>query len=363
MIAKAVVTSHRVNTSASYASTADLTAVAELRARLQLRRESLAILRRRINTARASHRGGRDDTGRSQQSVSDISRRFMSAAAESENWKSSQRPFVTGGAGVGNLMSKWNKGFELSDDSAATSNSSRRPVVTGGAGVGNLLSKWNQVEHEAYKRAAVQARSIREAVPDSAASAHEGVSVEQPTAGSRAHAANNESITVVDDDVPSWAINQDKQVIQKENAKSKTGSVSVRDAQGNITGRGIAGVDISGFREESKKGKVTERLKMWGAKAADEAAREREETLRIESARARRAECEERNLMMAAKARKPNTITKIGEEEDCEFAESDDGEEEPTGIRDLMMYLERKCTRLEQKIGRAEKEIGKIGRQ
>lgn len=363
MIAKSVATSHRANTSTSYASPVDLAAVAQLRARLQRRRESLNILRRHIKTARASHRSGGNVTGRSQQSVGDISRRFMGAATESDNCKSSQRPFVTGGAGVGNLMSKWNKGFVLSDDCADNSNFPRRPVVTGGAGVGNLLSKWSQVESEASKRAAAQVRSVREVAPDSAASVQKEQPVTQPRAGSRAHAANNDSITVVDDDVPIWAINQEKRVIQKENAKSKTGSVSIRDAQGSIAERGSAGVDISGFREEPTKGNVTDRLKMWGVKAADEAERERKETLRIESARARKAEYEGRSLMMAAKTRKPDTSTEIEDEGDCEFAESDDDEEEPSNIRDLMTYLERKCRRLEQKIERAETEIGKIGRQ
>lgn len=92
------------------------------------------------------------------------------------------------------------------------------------------------------------------------------------------------------DDVPSWAINQNKRVIQKENPKRNTGGVSIREAQGVIEERGSAEVDISNFREESKRERPYRLLKIWGAKAEDEVARERKKTHRIEGARARRAE-------------------------------------------------------------------------
>lgn len=308
----------------------ELAAVSDLRARLTRRQESLALLRRRIEAARS----GEHRNGRPLSSVGDISRRFMNAAAESESRGMSSRPVITGGDGVGSLLSKWNKGFEMKEAEK------ERVTVRGDVrGASNKFSKANSS----------LSADVRAAKRDAS---------RQPSDG---------MISVEDDDVPSWAINQSKRVIQKENAKALTGNVNVDRTKGSVMNQS-GEIDVSGFREKPKGGNVGGAIAMWGQKAEDQEAKEREGAIRLQTMRSLRNDFENRQSRESAEPEPVEEQPVAAEVEqdpnptDFVFEDSDDEEDEPDDVRLLVDYLERKCQRVQMKIDAAEVEMEKIDR-
>lgn len=271
--------------------------------------------------------------GRPLSSVGDISRRFMNAAAESEARGSSRRPVVTGGDGVGSLLSKWNKGFEMKE--------AEKERVTVRGDVRGATSKFSKVNTSL-------ASDVRAAKLESG---------RQPADG---------TISVEDDDVPSWAINQSKRVIKKENAKALTGNVNIDRVRGDVMNQS-GEIDVSGFREKPKGGNVGGAIAMWGQKADDQEAKEREENMRLQTMRSLRSDFEKRQSADSVpESVEEQPVAAEVEPEydplDMVFDDSDDEEEEPTDIRLLVDYLERKCERVEIKIDAAENELEKIDR-
>jgi hypothetical protein len=313
---------------ASAVSATDRALVEQLRARLARRTESLVLLRRRIEAARSGV-----STDRPLSSVNDISRRFMNAAAESEARGHTTRPVVTGGAGVGSLLSKWNEGFAM-----------------------------KEAERErVHVRGDVRGATDKFSKADSSLAAD--VMAAKRSAAGRVAGGGRDVIAVEDDDVPSWAINQTRRVIHKENAKAKTGNVNIDVAKGSISSRGSAEVDTSGVREEVRAGNVGGVIAMWGQKAEDHQAKEREEQMRVATMKSLRSDFEKRT---SREEPAPEPVEEIVEEpvaaEELIYMDSDDDEEEPTDIRELVEYLERKCERVQKKINFAEHEVEKIDR-
>jgi hypothetical protein len=317
----------------TYASPADLALVEDLRARLTRRQESLVLLRRRIEAARS----GVHKSGRPLSSVNDISRRFMNAAAESEARGMSRRPVVTGGGGVGSLLSKWNEGFAMKE--------AQKERVTVRGDVRSATNKFSQADTSLAADVRAMKHNAR---------------------GRSSMGSGSDVIEIEEDDVPGWAINQTKRVIQKENARAKTSGFNIEQMRGNVLNRGSAEIDTSGFREQPQSGNVGGAIAMWGRIADDQEAKEREERIRNETMRKMQSEFQKRNAAEVEPEPEPQPLEEVVEEVDTyerlDFEDSDDEEEEPADIRELIAYLERKCERVELKIDAAEHEMEKIDR-
>lgn len=326
-------------TTIANASPTDLAMVESLRARLQRRREVLAILRKRITAARS----GAVARGRPLSSVGDISRRFMNAAAESEDRVRTHRSSYGDGndvpkaGNVSSLLSKWNQGFQMKE--AQREKVDIRGNVTGAK---STFSKPDTSLDKDLQNAAMNAR--RKASRE----------------GSRGE------LVVEDEDVPAWAVNQSKRVIRKENPRDSTGSVDLDRTKGSIFENGKNDVDTSAFRERDiRRGDVSNVIAMWGQKADDQAARERTEQLRLETMRSLRDQVKNRSKPVVPEQKyappapppviEDDAITEIDEE-------SSDDDDEPTDIRDLITYLQARCERVDQKIESAEDELHKFDR-
>lgn len=278
-------------------------------------------------------RNGVHRSGRPLSSVNDISRRFMNAAAESEARGNSRRPVVTGGNGVGTLLSKWNEGFAMKE--------AQKERITVRGDVRKAADKFSQVDSSL-------AADVRAAKREA----------------SRRSETSSDCIDAEDDDVPGWAINQTKRVIRKENARALTGSVNIDQVRGNVMNRGSAEIDTSGFRETPKSGNVGGAIAMWGQMAEDQEAKEREERMRLETMKSLRSDFEKRTSRDTEPEPEVELIEEIVEEDTYDqlaFEDSDE-EEEPTDVRELVHFLERKVERVEMKIDAAEHEMEKIDR-
>lgn len=320
------------------ASASDLASVESLRARLQRRREVLAILRKRIAAARS----GAASRGRPLSSVGDISKKFMNAAADSEERVRMHRSSygsdqdIPKPGNVSSLLSKWNQGFQMKE--AEREKIDVRGNVKSAKGA---FSNPNGSLDEDRKRTTLAAR--RKA------------SREMP----------HGDFHVEDDDIPAWAINQSKRVVVKENPRSSTGSVDLDKTKGSIFENSSADVDVSAFRERNvQRADVRGVIAMWGQKADDQAARERTDQLREDTMRNLREQMKNRTKPPSPeKMQPPSPPLAVEEDPITEIDDlSSDEEDEPTDIRDLIVYLQKRCERVDKKIETAEEEIHKIDR-
>jgi hypothetical protein len=327
-------------------SMGDLAKVDKLRRRLARREEVLALLRKRIQAARS----GAHSSGRPLSSVGDISRRFMNAAAESEARVEETRSFSGiqhSNGGVSSLLSKWNKGFE-----EKVVEKERIHVRGDVRGAKDLFSKADSSLAKDLARDAAKARRRVNGTQDNG------------------YGNNHHEEVVVDDDVPAWAINQSKRVVKRESARGATQGVDLRETSNNFSQTGVADVDTSSVREKvSTRGNVSGVLAMWHQKSDEQEAREREAVLREETMRKLKESMQSRATLSSERIRSTDTestdqlssqaITELDSEPEPE-PEPEIDEDEPTDIRDLIEYLERKCVRVEKEIDLAEEELSKL---
>jgi hypothetical protein len=325
------------------APTGDLARVDKLRRRLARREEVLGLLRKRIEAAR----GGAHHAGRPLSSVGDISRRFMNAAAESEARVEETRSFTGiqhSNGGVSSLLSKWNKGFD--------EKKIERERINVRGDVRSTKDMFNKADSSLAKDLAKDAAKARRRVDSE----------------TRYNGRGHHEELVVDDDVPSWAINQSKRVVKRESARGATQGVDLRETANSFLQMGVADVDTSNVRETvSARGNVSGVLAMWHQKSDEQEARERETLLREETMRKLKESMQSRAPLSSDRVRSTDTdstdnlssqaITELDSEPE---AETDIDEDEPTDIRDLIEYLERKCVKVEKEIDQAEEELHKL---
>lgn len=335
-------------------------AVETLRARLARRQECLLLLRKRIDSLRA----GAGRSGRAISSVGDISRRFMNAAAESEAraheasaLRKAEYVAKPSNGGVASLMSKWNKGIDEIKVEKET--------VSVRGSVRDVKDKFNQADSSLATELSRAKIEARRSGADRGVASPEGV------------------LAVVDDDVPAWAINQEARVIRKENAKALTSGVNLQDTSSGFMSTMGADIDTSSVRESNvPRGNVSGVLAMWATKAEDQEAREREQSLREETMRRLHEDMGGRNKMhgsgsgtasngtpgdshksLEETTAEPDVDDRVDErhEEDMRILDMEFEEEEPTDIREVVGYLERKCEFVEKQINCAEEELEQLG--
>ena len=155
-------------------------------------------------------------------------------------------------------------------------------------------------------------------------------------------------------EVPSWARNQQKLVIKKENARSSVRDVDVRDIQGSV----LESAARDGTETERTKvnvgGNVKAALAMWG-KTADEDAKELARKKEEEKKRAEAAE-------MAKKEQEAEKQKRAVRAASAKFdkLQLSDLTSEPEDELELIAFLERKIALVEKDIKAAEDELHKL---
>lgn len=294
-----------------------------LRDRLASREAVLDSLRSRLKTVQA--------TPTPKSTISDIQRRYLSAVADLETKRSTTTatPIVRStNDGVSSLASKWNKGMD--GKKVERSNVEVRGDVSSA-------------------RKTFAAADVPRVNPSS------GTSDDTKTDSSTSTKPQPAQLLVEDDDgLPSWAKNQRKLVIRKENARSSIRDVDVRELQGSVMTAPDRNEENVKSEKIEARGNVKAALAMWG-KTADEDAK-----LLV-----KKKEEEERQRTMRAKMRKDreeeerkHALRKAMEK----FADMRlvDMKDEPENDVDLMAFLERKIALIDEEISSVEDELEKL---
>ena len=294
-----------------------------LRERLAVRENSLSKIRSQVETAKKRATGPV-----AKSSISDIQKRYLSAVADLETKGADvPKPAVRSTAdGVSNLASRWNKGID--------GKQVEKTKVDVRGDVNNARKSFTAKDVPTLVTAAAAKGEVKKKVDGGPAE----IEVEDGS------------------EVPSWAKNQRKMVIRKENARSSIRDVDVKELQGTVLEQGSR----DGSEAERTKvevtggGNVKAALAMWG-KTADEDAqllakrKEEEEKRKVAEARARKEREEERKKRaLEAAVAKLSTLS------------LSDMREEPTDEIELIAFLERKIALIEKEIGSAEDELAKL---
>lgn len=291
-----------------------------LRDRLAERESELKKLRARLKAAKeAAARPPVKST------ISDIQKRYLSAVADLETKRSdAANPVIRASSdAVSTLASRFNQGID--DKKVERSRVSVRGDVT------------------SAKKTFLKTDT-----------SHFGSKSE--TASKRSSEPQPAELFVEDDDgLPSWAKNQQKRMIRKENARSSIRDVDVRELQGSVLES--ASHDGSGSKEETNvvpRGNVKAALAMWG-KTADEDARliamkkEEEERKAAEQARLKKQREEEERRTAIRKAVEKFSKMSLS-----------DLKQEPENEIELSAFLERKIVLVDKEIRQTEEELEKI---
>lgn len=292
-----------------------------LREKLHTREHELKVLREKVERARqaASRPGAK--------SISAIQQRYMAAVAELEKKeKEIPKPVVNSStAGVSTLASKWNNGI-----SGAEVRKTRVDVRGDVRGT-----------QKNFKAADLPKFTTATPAPPKKPKKDSGPAellVEDEEAG-----------------LPSWAVNQSKKVIRKENARSSVRDVDVKELQGSVlTNAARDGSEAKSEAVETR-GNVKAALAMWG-KTADEdnlllKKKKEDEERRKASETLKRKEREKEEQERAAKA---------AIESFANMTLASLPSQEPTKEVELVAYLERKIALVEKEIEAAEEELSKL---
>lgn len=294
-----------------------------LRQHLSQREAELASLQARLKTAKEAAK--QSSSAPVTPSISDIQKRYLSAVADLDSKRSSAQPIVTTPSdAVSSLANRWNKGID-GKKITRSSVTERGDVTTAKKNFSNLD------------------------VPKAVAS---------PTANSTAppkkkREENQPAELLVEDDdgLPSWAKNQRKLVIRKENARSSIRDVDVRELQGSVLEQASRdGSEVKGEKLEAK-GNVKAALAMWGKTAEDDAKliaqkKEEEEKKKLENARLQQEREEQQRkqaIQLAVEKFANMSLTQLGKEPDSDV--------------ELTAFLERKIHLVEKEIHKVEIEI------
>lgn len=158
------------------------------------------------------------------------------------------------------------------------------------------------------------------------------------------------------DGIPSWAKNQQKLFLRKENARSSVRDVDVKDLQGSVLENGARdGSEVERPKLELQ-GTVKARLAMWGKTVDEDALR----LARRQEEEERKAEAERKAQLEREAAEKRKLIDAAIEK----FANMtlSDVTKEPVKEIELVVYLERKIVLVNNEISRLETQLGDLQR-
>lgn len=295
--------------------------VEALRHRLMTREKSLATLRKKVDMAKAEAQ-----KPKAKSSISAIQQRYMAAVADLESkGKDASAPVMVGAsaAPVSSLATRWNKGME-----GKKIEKTRIHVRGDVSGAKKNFGKMDSLR----SFGSADGTGKKSKRPEDYGPAE--LEVEDEDAG-----------------VPSWAVNQKRKTIKKENARSSVRDVDVKDLQGSVLEQAARdGSEASGERVKVG-GNVKAALAMWG-KTADE------DTLLLK----KKKEEEEKRKALEAKLRKEKEEEerkKKLEDAIARFSKLSlkDLGDEPEDELELIVYLERKIELIEEDITKAENEL------
>lgn len=300
-----------------------------LRQRLSNRERFLKSLRKQIEAAK-------QDASKpaAKSTISDIQRRYMAAVADLESkGKDSTQPMVkTGSDAVASLASRWNQGIqakEVHKTAVQVRGDVKGARKSFGAGDAPKLTAAGRVGRDDPTRNRFEKYGPAE------------LEVEDEDAG-----------------LPSWAVNQKKKTIRKENARNSVHNVDVRDLQGSVLEQASRDGSEASVARVQVGGNVKAALAMWG-KTADEDAlllkkkqEEEERRKALEIKLKKEKEEEEKKRKMEGAVRKF-----------ARMALGDLPSEEPQDDIELVAYLERKIALVEKDIKAAEEELAEWERK
>lgn len=287
----------------------------ELRTRLSGREAHLAKLRERLKACKEAAARPVKST------ISDIQRRYLSAVADLETKRAEPAaPIIRTDAGVSSLANRWNKGID-----GVKIERSRIDVR------GNVVgAKKNFSNSDVPSKSSISSR------PKS--------TEPQPA----------ELLVEDDSGVPSWAKNQRKLVIRKENARSSIRDVDVRELQGSVLEQSSRPLTETKGETVITGGNVKAALAMWGKTAEEDArvlAEKKKEEERQEAERVRLQKQREEEEKRAAIRKAVEKFAKLT---------LADLKVEPQGDVELTAFLERKIVLVEKEISDTEEELDKF---
>lgn len=257
--------------------------------------------------------------------ISDIQRRYMAAVADLETkGKESSAPVLRSGSdAVASLANRWNSGIQGHMEVEKTVVNVRGDVrgarksfgADDASRVGDFGKTVGKKKIEDYGPAELE--------------------IEDEDAG-----------------VPSWAVNQKRKTIKKENARNSVRNVDVRDLQGSVLEQGAKdGSEIRGEKVEIG-GNVKAALAMWGKTAEDDAVvlkrkkeeEERQKALELKLRQEREEKEKKRKMEEAMRTFARMELSNLPREE-------------PKDEIELAAYLERRIALVEKEIKAAEKEL------
>lgn len=285
-----------------------------LRTHLASREAHLAKLRERLKAAKAEAERPVQST------ISDIQRRYLSAVADLETKRvEPAAPIIHADGGVSSLAKRWSKGID--GVKIERSRISVRGDVTG----------------------AKKTFSNKDMLGKSKSS-HSKSNEPQPA----------ELLVEDDSGVPSWAKNQRKLVIRKENARSSIRDVDVRELQGSVLEQASRPLAEGKGETVIPGGNVKAALAMWGKTAEEDAkvlAEKKKEEDRKEAERLRLQKQREEEERRTAIRKAVEKFSKMG---------LADLKEEPQNDVELTAFLERKIELVDKEISDTEDELDKL---
>lgn len=157
-----------------------------------------------------------------------------------------------------------------------------------------------------------------------------------------------------DSDVPSWARNQKKVLLKKENARSSVRHVDLTQIRGSVMTPSSRDGAEAAPKEVVVGGTVKAALAMWGKNAEEDAKVLAMKTVEQEK---KKTEQEKLRKEREEKDRKRKTMVAIAKFANLSL---DNIGDEPKDEIELLAYLERKIYLIEKQIKEAEAELDKI---
>lgn len=310
-----------------------------LRAKLARKQADLGTIRKRIGLLSSTDDGGGGgNDGSNVASLADARSRYLNALAENDDKgvvhrrRSTDAPDITSGSDkVGSLASRWASGALGRTDVPKTE------VVTARGDVAGARQAFNKVD-------------TSRVAPGTPAAA-------SATALARKPSGPAELLAEDDVELPSWAKNAKKVQLRKENAASVAGDVSIKGRQGDLHRIGSSSVD--GPKERAVPGgSVASIAAKWGSAA------EEEEKARAVAEAAKRKEEEKaaaERVKKQAEADAAAEAAAAAAAAESAAATTPSGpplpKDEPTDVKALIPYLERKIELVEEELGLAEEEL------
>ncbi|CAN8062833.1 unnamed protein product [Agarophyton chilense] len=223
--------------------------------------------------------------------------------------------------------------------------------------VSSLASRWNQgIDERKVEKTKVHVRGDITAAKKNFAYSDAPSATKAGARASSGAADSGPSEIVVEDgsDIPSWAKNQRKLVIKKENARSSV-RVDVKELQGSVLMNAARdGSEAERTTKVEHAGNVKAALAMWGKTAEEDA-----------KILAKKKQEEERERVLQEKLRKEREAEELARAYNAavqEFAKMTlaDMDDEPSKEIELIAFLERKITLVEQEIKKLEGELAEL---